>query len=147
MGTTDYRAQYDDYWSRADRIGETSSDLVRVADKIVKHCGLGRILDIGSGEGDLVGALLRNGADAHGVDVSSVVVARSNQRIPDRFTCGSVLSLPFSDASFDTLVSTDCLEHLAAEDVPKALAEIHRVANAMFFCKSRQHVTGTGTGT
>ncbi len=133
MGTTDYRAQYDDYWSRADRIGETSSDLVRVADQVVKHFGLGRVLDIGAGEGHLVGALLRHGADAHGVDVSSVVVARSNQRTPDRFTCGSVLSLPFSDASFDTVVSTDCLGHLAPEDVPKALAEIHRVAKHNFF--------------
>lgn len=133
MNTIDYRAQYDDYWSRADRIGETSSDLVRAADVVIKHCGLGRILDIGSGEGDLVGVLLRHGANAYGVDVSSVVVARSNQRIPDRFTYGSVLSLPFADASFDTVVSTDCLEHLAREDVPKALAEIHRVTRRNVF--------------
>lgn len=133
MDTIDYRAQYDDYWSRADRIGETSSDLVRAADVVIKHYGLGRILDIGSGEGELVGALLRHGANAYGVDVSAVVVSRSNQRIPDRFTCGSVLSLPFADASFDTVVSTDCLEHLAREDVPKALAEIHRVARRNVF--------------
>jgi SAM-dependent methyltransferase len=133
MATTDYRAQYDDYWSRADRIGESSSDLMRVAGLVAKNYGLGRVLDIGSGEGKLVGALLRQGNDAYGVDVSSVVVGRSNQRISDRFTCGSVLSLPFSDASFDTVVSTDCLEHLAPEDVPRALAEIHRVTERNVF--------------
>jgi SAM-dependent methyltransferase/tetratricopeptide (TPR) repeat protein len=128
MGTTDYRAQYDDYWSRSDRIGETSGELDRVADHVVMCCGLGKILDIGSGEGFLVAALLRRGADAYGVDVSERVIARSNERISDRFTCGSVLALPYADATFDTIVSTDCMEHLAPEDVPKALAEIHRVA-------------------
>lgn len=133
MATTDYRAQYDDYWSRSDRIGESSGDLVRVAGLVARHYGLGRILDIGSGEGELVGALLRQGNDAYGVDVSSVVVGRSNQRIPDRFACGSVLALPFPDACFDTVVSTDCLEHLAPEDVPRALAEIHRVTKRNVF--------------
>jgi SAM-dependent methyltransferase len=133
MGTIDYRAQYDDYWSRSDRIGESSSDLTHLADQIVMHCGLGSMLDIGSGEGQLVAALLRRGADAHGVDVSNVVIARCNKRIPERFTCGSVLALPYLEASFDTVVSTDCMEHLAPDDVPKALAEIHRVAKRYVF--------------
>ena len=131
--TTDYQAQYDGYWESDDRIGESSGDLDRIAEQIVMTCGVGRTLDIGSGEGLLVASLLRRGVDAHGVDVSEVVTARCNQRMPGRVTHGSVLALPFADASFQTVVSTDCMEHLAPEDVPKALKEIHRVAGRFVF--------------
>jgi ubiquinone/menaquinone biosynthesis C-methylase UbiE len=133
--TEDYQSQYNDYWSRDDRIGESSSDLEQTADQIVMSCGLGPTLDIGSGEGALVAALLRRGVDAQGVDVSEVVVSRCNQRIPGRFTRGSVLALPFPDGFFQTVVSTDCMEHLAAADVPLALKEIHRVAGRFVFLK------------
>ncbi|WP_020582698.1 class I SAM-dependent methyltransferase [Endozoicomonas elysicola] len=130
---TDYQAQYDDYWKSDDRIGESSGDMERIAEQIVLSCGVGRTLDIGSGEGLLVASLLNRGIEAYGLDVSKVVTTRCNQRMPDRFTHGSVLELPFEDASFQTVVSTDCMEHLAPEDVTKALKEIHRVAGRYVF--------------
>ncbi|MED5773885.1 class I SAM-dependent methyltransferase, partial [Enterobacter kobei] len=68
----------------------------------VMTCGIGRTLDVGSGEGLLVASLLRRGVDAYGVDVSEVVTAHCNRRMPGRFTQGSVLELPFEDASFQT---------------------------------------------
>jgi len=123
----DYRAEYNDYWSRADRVGESSADMERIADQLLASCGTGATLDIGSGEGALVAALLRRGVDAKGLDVSDTVVARCNERCPGRFVTGSVLALPFEDRAFDTVVSTDCLEHLEAADVPRALREIRRV--------------------
>ncbi|MCK9987697.1 MAG: hypothetical protein AzoDbin1_04169 [Azoarcus sp.] len=123
-----YSAEYDEYWSRQDRVGEVSASPERIADVVTRVCGLGRALDIGSGEGALVRALLSRGIDAHGIDVSAVVVDRVKRRMPGRVSEASVLALPFADASFDAVVSTDCLEHLAPEDVPAALAEIYRVA-------------------
>ena len=133
LGSTNYSTQYNDYWTRDNRIGESSGNLEQTADKIIMSCGLGSMLDIGSGEGALVAALQCRGLDAHGVDVSEVVVSRCNQRIHGKFTHGSVLSLPFSDETFDTIVSTDCMEHLAPEDVPTALREIFRVARHYVF--------------
>ena len=130
---TDYQTQYDDYWKTDDRIGESSGDMDRIAEQIMISCGVGRTLDIGSGEGLLVASLLNHGVDAYGLDVSEVVTARCNQRIPDRFIHGSVLDLPFEDASFQTVVSTGCMEHLTPEDVTKALKEIHRVAGRYVF--------------
>ena len=132
-GKLDYQSEYDGYWSGLDRIGETSADLEHVADQIIMSCGLESTLDIGSGEGGLVTELLHRGVDAHGLDVSEVVVSRCNQRMMGRFTHGSILSLPFEDASFHTVVSTDCMEHLAPEDVPAALTEIYRVAERFVF--------------
>lgn len=130
-----YRAEYNAYWSQGDRIGESSGNLALTAEQIAISCGVGSVLDIGSGEGALVAALLRRGIDAQGVDVSEIVVSRCNQRIPARFTHGSVLSLPFKDRAFRTVVSTDCMEHLAPEDVPRALQEIYRITERYVFLK------------
>lgn len=129
----DYAAEYDGYWSNDARVGEVSADLAKVAQHVVQTCGLRSVLDIGSGEGLLVAELLKLGVDARGLDVSSTVVERCNSRIPGRFTCGSVLDLPFGDNAFHTIVSTDCMEHLAPADIPKALSEMYRVAERFVF--------------
>jgi SAM-dependent methyltransferase len=36
-------------------------------------------------------------------------------------------SLPFADASFDTAVSLDCIEHIRPQELPRYFTEIHRV--------------------
>ena len=76
-----------------------------------------RVLDAGCGEGVIVeeyaGRLAIAGVDAN---YSS-----------DRVAHGSVLSLPFPDASFDRALCLDVLEHLAYEEQPRALAELFRV--------------------
>ena len=40
---------------------------------------------------------------------------------------GDVRDLPFEDRSFDVVVAVDVMEHLAARDRPRALAELARV--------------------
>lgn len=51
----------------------------------------------------------------------------------------SVLQMPFADDSFDVVVALDLLEHLAADDRPRALAELRRVAG-------RRLIVGCPTG-
>jgi SAM-dependent methyltransferase len=70
----------------------------------------GTWLDVGSGGGGLTEALLRAGADrAIGLDVA-------DRRLPDvragAFVLGSADRLPFADASFDGVVSSNVLEHV-----------------------------------
>lgn len=132
----DYSDVYDGYWQRPDRVGESSfDDPTPLARQILTTCGPGRILDIGCGMGALVRELLKQGSDAYGVDVSSVAATHCNHFTPGRFYAGSILALPFPDESFDTLISTDCLEHLAPEDVARALQEMRRVCRRnLFLC-------------
>jgi 2-polyprenyl-3-methyl-5-hydroxy-6-metoxy-1,4-benzoquinol methylase len=130
-----YQPEYDAYWKSSDRVGESSCELGRVADSIVTTCGVGRTLDVGSGEGLLVASLLQRGVDALGLDVSEVVIDRCSKRLPNRFIRGSVLDLPFEDNSFLTVVSTDCMEHLANQDVETALKEMHRVTKRYLFLR------------
>ena len=132
----DYATEYDEYWSRGDRFGEQSfADADALAEEILLSCGGRRMLDIGSGMGHLVRGLLRLGIDASGVDVSEVAVAHANTFAPGRFYCASVLNLPFESGAFDTVISTDCLEHLSEQDVMAALKEIRRVARRSVFLR------------
>lgn len=132
-GSRPAQTQYDFYCDPVDNIGNLSSELDRTAEQIVTTCGIGHTLNIGSGEGLLVAALLNRGVDAKGFEISEAQIAHCNERMPGRFTHGSVLDLPFEDASFHTVAPTNCLERLALEDVPKALREIYRVSSRYVF--------------
>ncbi len=145
----EYASYFDEYWSRPERIGETSADLGRVAEQLVAWCGFGKVLDVGCGEGLLVSELIKRGVDAFGIDVSQVAVDRALGKLPGRFQCGSALDLPYDIGAFDTVVSTHCLEHLAPDDVPAALREICRISKRWVFLQvaTNPHAEGRGHST
>ena len=76
-----------------------------------------RVLDAGCGEGVLVDEY------AGRLDITGVDANYSSARVAH----GSVMALPFPDASFDRALCLDVLEHLAYEDQPRALADLFRV--------------------
>ncbi len=93
-----------------------------------------RILDIGSGPGLLSSELAAEvGPDGAvvGVDPSDsmLALARSRERAPGTasldFVTGDAFKLPFDDAGFDVVVTTQVYEYVS--DVPKALREARRV--------------------
>ncbi|KFB78420.1 methyltransferase domain-containing protein [Candidatus Accumulibacter cognatus] len=124
----DYAALFDAYWqSQGCPDRQAQREVIPLARAIVALCSSAAVLDVGCGTGALLQELLNQGIDARGIDVSSLAVAHGNLSIPGRISCASVLSIPFADQSFGTVVSIACLEHLAPCDVPLALAEIYRV--------------------
>ncbi|HWY77341.1 MAG TPA: methyltransferase domain-containing protein, partial [Verrucomicrobiae bacterium] len=130
----DYQREYTEYWSRPDRWGSHSfNDPELIADQILSICGNGKLLDVGFGMGWLVRTLLKRGIDAHGLDVAEQVVREAEAFAPGHFTQGSILSMPYPTGEFQTAVSTDCLEHIAEEDVPAALLELYRVTRRSVF--------------
>ncbi len=130
-----FKIQHNEYYTKNQKIDHFNGSVEKLTDQILTSCGIGSTLNIGSGEGSLVAELLRRGVNAHGFDTSEVMTSRCNQRIPNRFTQGSVLKLPFKENSFQTIVSTDCMQHLTPEEVSVALKEIHRVSGRYFFLK------------
>jgi len=76
-----------------------------------------RVLDAGCGEGVLVDEY------AARLDIVGVDANYSSARV----THGSLDALPFPDESFDRALCLDVLEHVAHEEQPRALAELHRV--------------------
>jgi SAM-dependent methyltransferase len=91
-----------------------------------------KLLDVGLGYGTLGEALARLGADYHGLDIAPGPVAMLRERLarvpgarPEQVQQGSVLELPFEDATFDHCVSIGCLHHTG--DLARAISEMRRV--------------------
>lgn len=95
-----------------------------------------RVLDIGSGDGDMVLELARRFPDCSfvGVDLSPVRVQNARKRLSQgdpslrervRFVEGSAQALPLGEGEFDAIVSSAVFYHVP--DIEKALAEAFRV--------------------
>jgi SAM-dependent methyltransferase len=82
-----------------------------------------RILDAGCGSGRNMVELARRGT-VTGVELSETSVGLARERDVGEVLAGSVLDMPFPDASFDLACSLDVIEHL--EDDVGALRELRR---------------------
>jgi SAM-dependent methyltransferase len=97
-----------------------------VLDGVIAGLGLppaARILDAGCGSGRNMVELARYGG-VTGIELSETSVALARRRGAGEVISGSVLEMPFADASFDLAVSLDVIEHL--EDDLTALRELRR---------------------
>ena len=136
QGQVDYGRLYDGYWALPDRHGsESFENASAVVTEILDLLPDGRILDVGCGMGGLVHEFSSRGFDVLGLDPSRKAIDYCRENCSGSFETGSVLRLPFEDQSFDTVVSTDCLEHLAEDDLPLAIREIARVARRQVYLR------------
>jgi 2-polyprenyl-3-methyl-5-hydroxy-6-metoxy-1,4-benzoquinol methylase len=86
-----------------------------------------RVLDIGCAHGVYVDYLAAKGIEAVGMDLVSEFLEQALEADRDgAYVLGDALHLPFAEASFDTVLLSDVLEHL--EDESQAVAELVRVA-------------------
>lgn len=99
----------------------------RVLERAIARLGLpehARILDAGCGSGRNMVELARLGA-VTGVELSPTSVELARERGVGEVLEGSVMDMPFDDATFDLTVSLDVIEHL--QDDVGALRELRRV--------------------
>lgn len=114
-------------YSTPDVVGQRARFVQLLAPKPGEH-----LLDVGVGPGfltyDLAPIVGERGLVA-GVDSSQVMVELAKKRCEGRGPCelrlGDATQLPFGDASFDAVTSTQVYEYVA--DMPRALAEVRRV--------------------
>lgn len=75
-----------------------------------------RILDFGCGNGYLVHQLIENHFEAYGIDASQSGIAFAKKKYPERFYFHNIedpcLPSPLSDIQFDTIISTEVIEHI-----------------------------------
>ena len=95
-----------------------------------------RVLDVGCGRGELVVQCALRGADAVGIDYAEAAVRIAAEAIASypeevrsrsRVLAMDARRLEFEDASFDTALMTDVVEHLAPQELDAVLAEVRRV--------------------
>lgn len=85
-----------------------------------------RFLDVGSGTGELTAEAAGRSAAAEGLDFAATMVAKASQRYPHiPFKEGDAEDLPYPDDSFDAVVCSFGLLHMANAD--RALQEARRV--------------------
>ncbi len=64
-----------------------------------------------------------------GIELQPNAAAKARQRLPAAdIHVGSAFALPWPDASFDLVFTSGVLIHIAPDDLPRAMAEIHRVS-------------------
>jgi SAM-dependent methyltransferase len=87
-----------------------------------------RVLEVGLGYGSVGRRAIQHGANHTGLDVSQGPIdflSKTTQQSTATFIKESVLAMPFSDNTFDYVISIGCLHHTG--DLPKALNECIRV--------------------
>jgi SAM-dependent methyltransferase len=84
----------------------------------------GRVLDVGCGVGQVVGALIKAGFEAHGVDVSEPNIGRAKKICP-RCQLYDGKRLPFAGGFFSSVGALNVLEHV--EEPEAFVAELVRV--------------------
>ncbi len=86
-----------------------------------------RVLDLGCGAGDLAADLARNGAQVTAADVAQAALDRVGRRHPELARCLIEIdaALPFDDGAFDTVWSSEVIEHVG--DTARWLSEVRRV--------------------
>lgn len=92
-----------------------------------------RALDLATGTGDIAFACASRGARVVGLDITERMIELAHGKADGRragsplpqFLVGDMLALPFADASFDVVTTGYGLRNVP--DLPRAIAEIHRV--------------------
>src|SRR5580765_1620150 len=84
-----------------------------------------RVLDVGAGQGSFSARLAARGFDVVSTDASPEAAAVLRERLHGEVVEADATALPFPDASFDTVILAEVLEHV--EDDRAAAAEAARV--------------------
>src|SRR5689334_22485660 len=90
-----------------------------------------RILEIGTNVGNQLGLLARLGfTNLYGVELQWGAIEQARQRVPrTNIVQGSAFEVPFRDAWFDVVFTSNVLIHFALGDVTKVMGEMVRCSS------------------
>lgn len=83
------------------------------------------VLDVGCGTGPFTLAALHRGARVTSLDIGIELLRCARAKGAAMPVAGDAAALPFSDASFDLVISSECIEHTAHPE--RSVAELLRV--------------------
>ncbi|MFW9888193.1 MAG: class I SAM-dependent methyltransferase [Candidatus Thorarchaeota archaeon] len=107
----------------------------------------GHILDAGCGSGVVSRALIDNGFQVTGIDISQKMIGIARQRIPDaEFIVGDMTALEFDNETFDGIVSTYAVFHIPRTMHFSLFQDFHRLlkkGGALLFSIGSKETDGT----
>lgn len=101
--------------------------MISDAEVMLRVCGMGSYLHIGSHNYSLVFELLKRSVDAFGLDSSAEMVNECGRRAPGRFFHGSLRDYPFNADAFDTLVIGAKLFEFNMDDMVTVLQTLRQM--------------------
>jgi SAM-dependent methyltransferase len=130
-----------DYWDGDRRVGyggmRYDGRWRVVAEAMAKHYDIRaghRILDVGCGKGFLLYDFTQvvPGVSVSGIDISEYAIHNAKEEVRDLLQVGSAAELPFTDRSFDLVISLNTLHNLQCFELDRALREIERVGRKKY---------------
>jgi SAM-dependent methyltransferase len=127
------KLRYDEAYATGKYIPEIGIDFWRKLMKRSKFPNAKKILDVGTGIGQVVAHLRNEGFEAYGTDIADSVRPywMMGNIVPFCRVCPAH-QLPYKDGEFDIVSCTEVLEHIPEEYVLPSLKEIYRVGNGDF---------------
>lgn len=109
-----------------------------VIQDMIKYWGLNSkssILDVGCAKGFMLCDFQKAlpGISCQGIDVSDYAVSNGLEEVKKNLMVADAKNIPFSDNSFDVVISINTIHNLNLEDCKKALQEIQRVSKKNCF--------------
>ena len=128
-----WRSFYNNYYDK--KVFRGASYGRQFVDLVCSEYKFRSVLDAGCGNGAVVREFLARGYDARGIEISDKIL---HDECPDMLRRGivrqgSLTQLPFADSNFDLVFCSDVMEHIPAEQVDRAVAELVRVAKRHLF--------------
>lgn len=95
---------------------------------LVNKFGIGKVLDVGCGDGYITSLIFEKFKNVIGIDISEKAIKIAREKSQGvTFIVGSCTNLPFSDRSFDTIVASEIIEHVNYNNGKSFLKEARRV--------------------
>jgi 2-polyprenyl-3-methyl-5-hydroxy-6-metoxy-1,4-benzoquinol methylase len=103
--------------------------VLRTLDRVGRTAGIGRIINVGCGEGDIDSEFRRSSSDLVACDLNEGDVAHARALNADvtgiEYLVTDAQQLPFNDASFDVVCCLEVIEHVS--DPRACLRELARI--------------------
>lgn len=128
MGKVDYEKIYNRLYYHGYHKNPSRTHAKRIAKWVYRNLDFESILDVGCARGWAVDYFKNLDKDAYGCDVSSIAVKHCRSKRGLQCRVGNILDLPYERNEFDVVLCTDVLEHIAEEDVERAVKGLRRVA-------------------
>lgn len=111
-------SQYTEYGFKTDQVILSHGYLIPALERLLDPQVNKTILDVGCGDGSIAKYLIAKGYNVYGIDASQSGITIARETHPDRFFLQDITSkqLPagLQSIPFDTIISTEVIEHLYA---------------------------------
>jgi ubiquinone/menaquinone biosynthesis C-methylase UbiE len=128
-GKASWNANYEREGDIFEKIQEDMPEVL----ELLKEKGVKNVLDLGCGTGRHSVFLGENGMNVSGMDYSVEGVKRTQEKMAEKGLAGDFRQgdmherLPYDDASFDAIVSTQTINHGTIEQIRDLIKEMERV--------------------